>query len=283
VIFGWIEAEKATVPVQALCRTLGVSRSGYYAWSRRTPSARATQDQELGQALRMAHAESGGTYGSPRLHRAVRARGHRVGRNRVVRLMRRLDLTAARPRRFQLTTDSQHGHPIAPNRLARQFAVQRPNQVWAADLTYIDTLEGWLYLAVVLDLYARRVVGWATRPTLATDLPLAALHLALGRRQPPRGVLHHSDRGVQYASDAYQQVLTAHGFDCSMSRRGNCYDNAVVESFFSSLKQELGVTRWPSRAAAHRAIEHYIDRFYNPVRLHSTLDYQSPMEFERAG
>ena len=194
----------------------------------------------------------------------------------------RLEGLRARPRRrFRRTTDSAHADPVAPNRLAGRFTTTRPNAAWVADLTYLNTAEGWLSLAVILDLYARRVVGWATAPTLATTLPLAALRMAIARRRPPAGLVHHSDRGVQYASEAYRAVLAAHGLTCSMSRRGNCYDNAVIESFFSSMKQELPVERWGTRAHAHRDVADYIERFYNPERLHSALGYQSPVAFEQ--
>jgi putative transposase len=282
VTFRFIAAEKATYPIRLLCRALDVSSSGYYAWRSRPTSPRAQADLGLRHAIRVAHAESRGRYGSPRVHRAVRAQGHAVGRNRVIRLMRTEGLRARPRRRFRVTTDSHHHWRVPPDRVQRQFRPQRPNQVWATDVTYIDTAEGWLYLAVVLDLYSRRVVGWATRMTLHTDLVCAALHLALGRRRPSPGLVHHSDQGVQYASAEYQRLLTAHGLVPSMSRRGDCWDNAVVESFFSTLKRELEVRRWPTRAVAMAAIGAYIDGFYNPVRLHSTLEYQAPNIFEAA-
>jgi len=266
--------------VRALCRALEVSPSGYYAWCSRGPSARARQDLGVQHALRVVHAETRGRYGSPRLHQAIRARGFAVSRKRVIRLMRADGLAARRRRRFRVTTDGRHSHRIARNLVRRQFRPPCPNRLWAADITALPTATGWAYLAVVLDLYSRAVVGWAVRPTLQTDLPLAALHLALGRRQPAPGLVHHSDRGVQYASGDYQRVLAAHGVIASMSRRGDCWDNAVVESFFSTLKQELDGTAWANEPAAAHAIGDYIDRFYNPQRLHSTLGYQSPAAFE---
>jgi len=281
VIFRVIAAEKARYPVRALCRALGVSASGFYAAQGRPLSARAQLDVTLRQRLRVEAAAARQTYGSPRLHRCLHAAGHAVGRNRVIRLMRAEGLRARRRRRFRVTTQSAHDHPVAPNRLGRDFTVQRANQVWVADLTYLDTADGWLYLAVVVDLYARRVVGWAARPTLATELPLAALRMAFLRRRPRAGGIHHSDRGVQYASAAYRALLARYGWVGSMSRKGNCYDNAIAESFFSTLKQDLGVDRWPSRGAAQAAIADYIERFYNPVRLHSALAYQSPVCFEQ--
>jgi transposase InsO family protein len=266
-------AEKATYPIRALCRALEVSPSGYYAWRSRPASPRRQADVGLCHAIRVAHAASRGRYGSPRLHRAVRVHGHRVGRNRVIRLMRAAGLRARPRRRFRVTTDSAHQWPVPPNLVQRQFRPAAPNRTWAADITYLETITGWVYLAVVLDLYSRRVVGWAVRPTLQTELVCAALHLALG---------HHSDRGTKYASADYQRLLTAHRITPSMSRRGDCWDNAVVESFFSTLKQELAPAYWPTEAAATRAIATYIESFYNPVRLHSTLGYQSPNAFEAA-
>jgi putative transposase len=280
--FRCIAAEKATYPVRALCRALQVSASGYYAWQARRPSRRADTDVGLRHAIRVVHAESRGRYGSPRVLRGVRAHGYAVGRNRVIRLMRAEGLRGRGRRRFRVTTDSVHHWPIPPNRLRRQFSPARPNQVWAADVTYVHTAEGWLYLAVVLDLFSRRVVGWATRATLQADLTCAALHVALGRRRPPPGVIHHSDRGVQYASASYQQLLSAHRLVPSMSRRGNCWDNAVVESFFSTLKRELETRHWATRQAATSAIGTYIDDVYNATRFHSTLGYQAPNAFEAA-
>ena len=231
-------------------------------------------------AIRVAHAESRGRYGSPRILQVLHARGHQVGRNRVIRLMRAEGLRARPRRRFVVTTDSRHRWAPAPNRLQRRFHTRRPNRCWVADLTYLDTAEGWCYLAVVLDLCSRRVIGWALRPTLHTDVCLAALRMALHRRQPRRGLVHHSDRGIQYASAAYQALLAAHGARPSMSRRGDCWDNAVAESFFSTLKQEIGTRRWATHESAARQVGEYIDGFYNPVRLHSTLGYRAPAAFE---
>lgn len=269
--------------MRVLCRTLGVSPSGYYASCGRPLCARAALDTQLRHRLRVEDAAARHTYGSPRLHRQLQAAGHQVGRKRVMRLMRLEGLAARRRRAWRRTTQSTHDQPVAPNQLQRNFTATRRDAVWVADLTYLDTADGWLYLAVVLDLYARRVVGWATGASLATDLPLAALRMAFIQRRPRRGGIHHSDRGVQYASARYGEALAAHGWTSSMSGRGNCYDNAVIESFFSTLKHDLGVDRWPTRAEAHRAVADYIQRFYNPVRLHSTLGYQSPVCFEAAG
>jgi putative transposase len=266
-----------------LCQALGVTRSGYYAWAQRAPSARSQRDAQLTRQLRVVHADSRGTYGRPRLYRALRARGLAVSAKRVARLMRAAGLVARGRRRFRITTDSTHHLPVTPNQLARGFTIPTLNTVWAADLTACWTREGWCYLAVILDLASRRVVGWAVRRTPATEGALAALQMAFARRRPPAPVLHHSDRGTQYASVAYRRALAAHGCTVSMSRRGNCWDNAPVESFFSSLKAELLPARpWPDHAAARHALADYIERFYNRRRLHSTLGYRSPVDFEAA-
>jgi len=281
VTFAFIGAEKATYSVRLLCRTLGVSASGFYAWQARPAlSRRHRQDDALRQHLRVAHQASRGVYGSPRLRHVLRQAGQRVGRNRVMRLMRAEGLHGRVRRRFRATTVSDAMAAPAPNQLAQRFTVAAPNRVWAADITAIPTREGWLYLAVLLDLWSRRVVGWALRPTIETDVICAALHVALARRVWRRGVLHHSDRGAQYTSDRYQALLRIHGFQCSMSRAGNCYDNAAVESFFRTLKLELGSQAAATRRQAATAIADYIERFYNRERLHSTLHYQSPADFE---
>jgi putative transposase len=265
-----------------LCRMLDVTASGYYAWATRSPSARATEDRRLVTRLRAVHADHRETYGRPRLHRALREAGIRIGERRVRRLMDAAQLRIRRRRRFRVTTDSTHRQPIAQNHLARRFAVAEPHRVWAADITALPLHQGWCYLAVILDLGSRRVVGWALRTTLATQLPLAALHMALARRRDRRWLLHHSDRGVQYASDAYQRVLAAHGITPSMSRVGDCWDNAPVESFFSGLKAELVPERpWRTVAEVQTAVADHL-RFYNDRRLHSALGYQSPGAFEAA-
>ena len=281
--FRFIAAEKARFPIRPMCRVLGVSPSGYYAWVGRQAIPRPDRDLALRHAIRVAHADSRGRYGSPRLLRVLHAQGHRVGRNRVMRLMRVEGVRARRPRRFVVTTESQHQWSPAPDRLRRRFTVRAPNRCWVADLTYLDTAEGWHYLAVVIDLFSRRVVGWACRPTLQSDLATAALRMALIQRRPRPGLVHHSDRGIQYASRAYHTLLAGHGLRQSMSRRGDCWDNAVAESFFSTLKQELVTRRWSTRASADTDVRAYIEDFYNPVRLHSTLGYQAPAAFEAAG
>jgi transposase InsO family protein len=259
-----IAAEKACYPVALMCRVLKVSRAGFYAWRRRPASAHALKDQSLKLELAAIHAESRGRYGSPRVHAELRARGERVARKRVARLMRIAGLRARAPRRYRCTTDSRHAMAIKGNLLARRFAVAAPNRGWVSDITYLWTLEGWLYLAVILDLYSRRVVGWSLGEGLERKLVLDALRMALREGQPAAGLLHHSDRGSQYASQEYQQLLGAHGLVSSMSRSGNCWDNGVAESFFATLKIELVYqARWRTRAEARSAIFEYLELFYN--------------------
>ena len=265
-----------------MCRVLAVSRSGYYAWCERPLSARAQADQPLGTAIRAVQAARRRTYGSPRVQAELAAQGWRCGRHRVARLMRAAGLAGQHRRRFRATTDSGHAYPIVANTLARQFAVARPNQVWAADLTYVPTDEGWLYLAVVLDLASRRVVGWAMQARLTQALALDALRMALGQRRPGGGLVHHSDRGSQYASGAYQAELVRQGIHPSMSRRGNVWDNAVVESFFATVKTELVHQRhYRTRREAQAELFDYLELWYNRRRRHSALGYLSPAAFER--
>lgn len=279
--FAFIQAEKAEYTVRVMCRVLKVSPSGFYAWASRSPSARAQQADALRPVIAEAHRRSRGTYGSPRVHADLQDCGFRVGRKRVARLMREQGLVGRRPRRYRVTTDSAHELPVARNALGRQFNVTAPNRVWATDITYVRTWEGWLYLAVVIDLYSRRAVGWAMAEHLRTELVLDALGTALGQRLPTGPLIHHSDRGSQYASAVYRSVLAEHGITCSMSRRGNCWDNAVVESFFATLKGELVDTRpWPTRRAARSAIHEYIAVFYNRHRRHSFLGYLTPADYE---
>ena len=275
-------AEKAHYPMRMLCHCLDVSRSGYYAWARRGPSTRVLTDARLTAQLRLAHAESHQTYGRPRLYHVLRGRGIAVSAKRVARLMRVAGLVARGRRRFRLLTDSDHRLPIAPNRLRQRFAVTRPNTVWAADITACWTREGWCYLAVILDLASRRIVGWAVRRTPTTELVTAALQHALPRLRRGGTVLHHSDRGSQYASHHYRALLARHRLTASMSRSGNCWDNAPVESFFSTLKTELLPPRpWVDAHDAVSAIAEYLE-FYNRRRLHSSLGYCSPIDFETA-
>lgn len=273
-----IQAEKAHFPVRMMCQALAVSRSGFYAWSRRKPSP-TRGDDRLAVEILAAHRAGRGSYGSPRVLRELRSRGLRVGRHRVARLMREQGLRGTPQRRFRITTTNDPQLGVASNQLARRFDVEKVGDVWASDLTYLWTEEGWLYLAVVLDLCSRHVVGWALGKTLDTELPLRALAMALGQRTPAR--LHHSDRGCQYASSVYRSVLRQHRMDCSMSRCGNCWDNAPVESFFATLKRELVYrSAWRTRADARTDVFDYIEVFYNRTRRHSALDYLSPAEFE---
>lgn len=267
--------------VARLCRALSVSKSGYYAWLKREPSRRAARDGELLAQIREAHARSRCTYGSPRVHAELRTLGTRCSRKRVARLMQEAGLNARRPRRAVRTTDSRHDRPVAPNLLGRDFRAKEPDLRWAADITYVPTAEGWLYLAVILDLFSRRVVGHACGATLATTLVVEALALACGRRLPGAGLLHHSDRGSQYTSAEYQARLAELGAQVSMSRRGDCYDNAAVESFFGTLKAELiHGRRYATRAEARIDIFEYVEVFYNRERRHSALGYLSPTEYE---
>lgn len=279
--FAFIDVEKTFWPIQVLCFVLGVSRSGYYAWKTRPKSESSKSDEKLAAEIAATHERSRGTYGSPRVHRDLRARGVRVGKKRVERLMRKHGIAARRKRRFRRTTDSKHPHPIAPNLLERRFDVEIPNTAWVTDVTYVWTLEGWLYLAVILDLCSRRVVGWAASETNDRQLALRALRNAVTSRKPQTGLLHHSDRGSPYASDDYRAGLAIHGFVASMSRKGDCWDNAVAESFFATVKGELiDHENYATRSSAIASIGDYIDNFYNPIRRHSSIGYVSPIEFE---
>jgi putative transposase len=283
VRFELIKAEKANHDVALLCRVLNVSRQGFYAWLGRKPCSRQQRDDSLRRSIGRAFDESGGSYGSPRVHLELQSKGLVTSRRRVARLMREHGLVARpRRRRFVRTTDSRHGYRIAPNLLARDFAPELPNRAWATDITYIATKQGWLYLAVILDLYSRKVVGWSMQPYLDRRLVLAALEMAIASRRPAPGLVHHSDRGVQYACDEYQRTLAEAEIVPSMSRKADCWDNAVVESFFSTLKQELVYRRqFTSHDEARAAIFEYVEGFYNRRRRHSTLGYLSPMEYER--
>jgi transposase InsO family protein len=283
VRFAFIEAKKAEYPVSVLCGVLLVEPSGFYAWRTRTESDHAAEDRRLAVEVRVAFEESRRRYGSPRVFRLLRRRGFVVGRHRVARLMREQALRARRCRRFVATTNSKHTMRTPPNLLKRVFSTQASDRVWAGDVTYLPTGEGWLFLAVLLDLYSRRVVGWAMSERNDEALTLSALRMALDQRRPASGLVHHSDRGSTYASDEYQAVLAASGIRSSMSRKGDCWDNAVAESFFSTLDVECARQRpFPTRSAARREVVDYILSFYNPTRLHSYLGYMSPMEFERA-
>jgi putative transposase len=284
VKYAWIEQRAGLWPSNVMCDVLGVSLSGWRAWRSggKQNSGRLT-DAQLLALIRAIHAQFKGAYGSPRMHRELRDRGHCVGKARVERLMRGHDIRARHKRRWKATTDSQHGLPVAQNLVARDFSPCEPNQTWGADITYIATDEGWLYLAVVMDFFNREIVGWALKERLTADLVTDALTMAWFRRRPTPGLVHHSDRGVQYASQALQAKLAEYGMRCSMSRKGNCWDNAPTESFFNSLKNErVHGSRYRTRADAKADVFQYIEIFYNRVRRHSTLGQTSPEQFLNA-
>jgi putative transposase len=280
--FQLIDKAKNEFPVHRLCGVLGVSQSGYFAWKDRPASRRQRDDMVLLAHVRSAFALSNGTYGSPRMTRELQDNGFAVGRRRTARLMHENGLKARRKRRFKRTTDSDHAWPVAPNIIDQDFTATGPNEKWGVDISYVWTREGWLYLAVLIDLFSRKIVGWAAGDRLHRDLALAALRKALTTRRPREGLIHHSDRGSQYCSIDYQAELRRHGIAISMSGKGNCYDNAMVETFFKTLKSELvWRTVFSTRNEAEYAIARYIDGFYNPVRRHSALDYLSPTQFEK--
>jgi putative transposase len=282
VKFAFIRDQLAAYPVEVCCRVLEVSRAGYYAWRDRPASRRQARRQRLAAQIAVVHQENRCVYGSPRICRALKAAGEQACENTVAKCMRELGLCARRKRKFvPQTTDSRHDHPVAKNILDRQFAAEKPNAKWVVDITYIPTDEGWLYLAGVLDLYSRKIVGWSMTDHMQWHLVGAALEMALTQRHPPEGLLHHSDRGVQYACDDYRQLLTKAGMEVSMSHKGDCWDNAVMESFWSTLKTELVYhEHYATREAARASIFEYIEVFYNRKRLHSALGYQSPEAFE---
>lgn len=268
--------------VATMCRVLGVSRSGYYDWLARPKSAREAANDRLLEKIMEKHDNSRNTYGARRVHRQLLVEQEKCSLNRVVRVMRRHGLVAKSRRRFRATTNSKHDYPVAENLLNRRFNVDAPDKVWVSDITYIPTQEGWLYLASVMDLYSRRIVGFAMSERMTRDLAIDALAIAIRQRKPKEGLIHHSDRGVQYASEDYQSLLTQHKMICSMSRKGDCWDNAAMESFFGSLKTECTHHRhYHSRNEARRDVFCYIEVFYNKDRLHSTLSYKSPAQFER--
>jgi transposase InsO family protein len=279
--FAFIDEEKATWPVEVMCDVLAVSRSGFYAWKVRPTSPRALEDARLVVDIKAAHKAGRRNYGSPRVFRALRKQGQRVGKKRVERLMRQEGIVGKKRKKFCITTDSRHANPIAPNVLQRDFEALQPNAAWVTDVTYVWTHEGWLYLAAILDLCSRRVVGWATSANNDTQLALDALGRAKSSRMPMLGLVHHSDRGSVYASGDYRDALKALGAVASMSRKGDCWDNAVAESFFATIKGEMIDERdFETRAEADAAIGDYIDAFYNVSRMHSTIGYVSPIEFE---
>ena len=279
--YRFIREKKADYPLAALCRALHVSRSGYYAWAGRKVSARAQADAELTARIAAAHARSRRTYGAPRIHAELRAAGVRCARKRVARLMQTAGLVGCHRRRRTRTTGAEPTHVPAPNLVARNFSAPAIDRLWLGDITYVATREGWLYLAVLLDAHSRRVVGWAMADHLRTELALDALTMALRARCPSVGLVHHTDRGGQYTAAAYRGTLAAHGVTCSMSRSGECLDNAMAESFFATLKAEVADTQnWPSRGAARLAIFEWIEVWYNRQRRHSALAYQPPVTAE---
>lgn len=281
--FALIDAKKADVPVATACAVLGVSESGYYAWKNRTASPRQRDDMVLLAHIRAEFSTSNGTYGSPRMHFELRESGLAIGRHRVARLMSENGMKARQKTRFKKTTDSDHGGPVAPNVLDQDFATDAPNQKWGVDISYIWTAEGWLYLAIVVDLFSRRIVGWAMSDRMKRGLAMAALQRAITLRRPPPGLIHHSDRGSQYCCGDYRRLVDGSGFIASMSGRGNCYDNAMVETVFKTIKSEcVWSTAFRSREQASNAIGLYIEGFYNPQRRHSSLGYKSPAAFETA-
>ena len=279
--YAWIDAHRKGFELVQMCGALEVSASGYRAWKRGgTPQRKRLTDAQMLALIRAIHAELKGAYGSPRITKELRARGFPASKHRVERLMRENGIRARHKRRYKATTDSKHRLPVAPNLLDRNFTPTAPNQAWSADLTYIWTDEGWLYLAVVLDLFNREVVGWSIKPRMTADIVVDALTMAWFRRKPAPGLIHHSDRGSQYASHAFQARLQKYGMVCSMSRKGNCWDNAPTESFFNSFKNErVHDTRYETREEAIADAFDYIEPFYNRKRLHSTLGYASPVKF----
>ena len=279
--FALIDAKRAEVPIETACAVLDVSVSGFYAWKRRPASARQSDDMVMLAHIRSEFATSNETYGSPRMHAELKESGLAIGLHRVARLMSENGLKARQKTRFKKTTDSDHGGPVASNILDQDFTAEAPDQKWGVDISYVWTAEGWLYLAIVLDLFSRKIVGWHLSDRMKRGLAIDALRRAIALRQPPAGLIHHSDRGSQYCSADYRRLLRDHGFVASMSGRGNCYDNAMVESVFKTIKSELvWRTSFASRDQASKAIGQYIEGFYNPRRRHSSLGYVSPAKFE---
>jgi putative transposase len=283
VRFRFIEERRVFYPLRILCRALSVSRSGFYDWRSRPECERKAQEHELIRTIEQIHESSRKTYGSPRVHAQLEGMGYPIGRKRVERLMRKHGIRARRKRRYRVTTDSQHGFYVAENHVRRNFNADAKNRLWAGDITFIWTQEGWLYLAVLLDLFSRQVVGWAMSDSIDMKLTLGALDMALQRRRPEAGLVHHTDRGRQYACESYRERLEENGIKASMSRKGDCWDNAVVESFFHSLKTEyVDFEKFQTRDEARNGLFEWIEAFYNRQRLHSANDYLSPADYEAA-
>lgn len=279
--FRFIDEQKKAFPISVLCQVMEVSRSDYYAYVKKQTNPIVDKKEVLIESVKRIHRESQESYGSRRISHELQAEGHSVGRYQARSLMQKAGVQVRSKKQYQVTTDSKHSYPVAPNLVNREFQVPAPNQVWVSDITYLWTAEGWLYLAVILDLFSRRVVGWAMASHMTADLVKEALQMAINRRQPPPGLILHSDRGSQYTSDAYRTHLTKEKMVQSMSRKGNCYDNAVCERFFRSLKHECTEYQlYFTRQQARLEVIQYIEWFYNSKRLHSTLDYKSPLEFE---
>lgn len=280
--YQFIEQHKQDFPVVVMCRVLAVSESGYYAWRKRLPCQRCREDAQLSQEIHQVFERHQGRYGSPRIYRELKDGGRKIARKRVARLMREADMSARRKRRRVLTTKRDTAHPVAANILNREFTATAPNTKWVTDITYIPTTAGWLYLAVILDLYSRAVVGWSMSTSCDETLAENALQMAVARRRPKAGFLHHSDRGCQYSSRAYRQQLEQVGAVVSMSRKGNCWDNAAMESFFGSLKEECVVNQvYSSQEQARQALFEYLEVYYNRQRRHSALGYVSPLVYEQ--
>lgn len=277
-----IDRHRDQYPIRMMCEAVKVSRSGYYAWHSRPESDRDATDRALTQAIQKIHRDSKGVYGAPKICAELKARGYHHGRHKIARLMRQAGLRGCPQRRFKVTTQSDPSHSVAKNLLKQDFTAKAPNHRWASDITYINTQQGWLYLAIVMDLYSRRIVGWSMDRWISRHLTIDALTMALGSRIPEDQLIHHSDRGAQYTSDDFRNVLDMHGIQCSMSGRGNCYDNAVVESFFGLLKRErVNRRRYRTRDEARADIFDYIECFYNRKRRHGYVGNISPVDFER--
>jgi transposase InsO family protein len=279
--FRFISDHRGAFKVGRMCKLLNVSRSGFHAWLKRPESCRKRENRALEAKIRVLYAASHGIYGAPRIHRDLTDDGVRCSKNRVARIMRKAGIRSRTQKKFKVTTNSKHNFPVAPNLLNQKFKAAAPDHTWVGDITYVHTNEGWLYLAVLLDLFNREVVGWSTSSRLTRQLTIDALKMALGRRNPGKNLMHHSDQGSQYASNDYQKILKEHQVTCSMSRKGNCYDNAVAESFFGRLKSEwLHHKRYKSRSEATQSIFYYIEIFYNRKRRHSSINYVTPQEYE---
>ena len=279
--FEFISEHRETFRVGLMCDVLKVSRPGFYAWLKRPESRRSRENRTLEDKIRVIHKDHKGIYGSPRIHAELKDQGVKCSKNRVARIMREAGIRSRIKRKFRVTTHSRHSFPVAPNLLNQNFEVNESNEVWVADITYIHTREGWLYLAVVMDLFSRRIIGWSMNCHLSRRLTLDALEMAISNRSDIKGAIHHSDRGSQYASTDYRKVLKEHDIICSMSRKGNCYDNAVMESFFHSLKVEwVHRHRYLTRQQAEDSIFYYIEIFYNRKRRHSFLNHMNPHQYE---